>query len=80
MLVAFFAGVFFGVPVGVLIAGLLAAAGDNTGLTTWADEALPVVTVSPSSGWPESDLIYRGTVYRYQGGLRWKRDAEAVGD
>ena len=41
---------------------------------TWADEALPVVTVSPSSGWPESDLIYRGTVYRYQGGLRWKRD------
>jgi len=28
MLVAFFAGVFFGVPVGVLIAGLLAAAGD----------------------------------------------------
>ena len=35
---------------------------------------LPIVTVSPSSGWPQTDLVYRGNTYRYQGNLTWKKE------
>lgn len=35
---------------------------------------LPVVTVTPSSGWPTTDLIYRGNIYRYVGNLTWQKE------
>jgi hypothetical protein len=38
---------------------------------------LPVVTVSPSSGWPETDLIYGGRTYRYQGNQTWRKEDQS---
>jgi hypothetical protein len=52
----------------------------HEGFPTYWDEqghalnALPVVQVTPSSGWPESDLVYRGHVYRYVGNLTWQKE------
>lgn len=36
--------------------------------------SLPYVAVSPSSGWPTTDLIYRDHIYRYVGNLTWKKE------
>lgn len=40
-------------------------------------EELPVITVTPSSGWPTTDLIYRGVIYRYVGNLTWRKDKQS---